>query len=287
MKLVVQGVAGVALLGLCMLGGPRPAGVSANGPFYLRAIPSSAVHHLQRPHIHLREGTSLNWSGYAIETNLAKPQSNAVSDVVGGWFVPTAVGTSGNQYSSAWVGIDGYSSGTVEQIGTEQDWARNKASYYAWFEMYPNYAYEIVNFPVHPGDLITAQVAYTGSQTVTVRGFRGRQTTQVVDTFQLTIANLTHKATYTTSEQMQSAARLSAEWIMEAPSEYSVLPLADFGTANFFGCEATVNGVTGPIGDTAWQYDALTMETYAGVAKDLPSALTSGGSAFSVTWEHQ
>ena len=148
-----------------MLRGPTPAGVGANGRYYLRAIPSSAVHHFQAPHIRLREGTSLNWSGYAIETSLAKPESNAVSDVAGGWTVPTAVAsTSRNTYSSAWVGIDGYSDNTVEQIGTEQDWTPRGASYYAWFEMYPNYAYEIVGFPVYPRDMIAAQVQYLGSR---------------------------------------------------------------------------------------------------------------------------
>jgi hypothetical protein len=74
---------------------------------------------------------------------------------------------------------------------------------------------------------------------------------------------------------------------MEAPSESSVLPLADFGVVDFFDCEATVNGVTGPIGDAAWQNDALTMETSAGVVKAAPSALTSDGSDFSVAWKHQ
>jgi hypothetical protein len=74
---------------------------------------------------------------------------------------------------------------------------------------------------------------------------------------------------------------------MEAPSSYSVLPLADFGVVDFFGCDATVNGVTGPIGDSAWQYDALTMETSSQVAKAVPSVLSPDGSAFSVAWEHQ
>jgi hypothetical protein len=284
MKLIVRGAAGVALVGLCMLGGPRPAGVVANGPFYLRAIPSSAVHHLQAPHIRLRESTSLNWSGYAVETSLAKPASNVVSDVVGGWFVPAAVASSGSRYSysSAWVGIDGYSDNTVEQIGTEQDWTPRGASYYAWFEMYPNYAYEIVNFPVVPGDVITAQVEYTGTQTVKVR-----RRSETVETFTLTLTNVTQSVSFSINERIQSAQRQSAEWIMEAPSSYTVLPLADFGVINFFGCEATLNGVTGAIGDTAWQNDPLTMETTTGVPKAVPSALTSGGSAFSVTWEHQ
>ena len=93
--------------------------------------------------------------------------------------------------------------------------------------------------------------------------------------------------TFSINEQIQSAERQSAEWIMEAPSSYSVLPLADFGTVDFFGCAATVNGVTGPIGDTAWQNDALTMETSTGVAKAVPSALSPDGLDFSVAWKHQ
>ena len=208
MKLIVRGMAGVAVLALCTLRGPAPTGVVAHGRFYLRAIPSSAVHHLQAPHVHLRDGTSLNWSGYAAETNLSKPASGAVSNVVGSWTVPgvQASTPSKDTYSSAWVGIDGYSDNTVEQIGTEQDWTASGKSYYAWFEMYPNYAYEIVGFPVDQGDMISAQVEYLGSETVEVpdpsgwwsrdrwnRGFhdRGRASTEVVQIFELTLTNVT------------------------------------------------------------------------------------------------
>lgn len=42
------------------------------------------------------------------------------------------------QYASFWVGIDGYSSGSVEQLGTHSDCVgKGRASYYAWWEMYP------------------------------------------------------------------------------------------------------------------------------------------------------
>jgi hypothetical protein len=284
-----------------MLRGPAPAGVTAHGQFYLRAIPASAAHHLQAPHIHLREGTSLNWSGYAVETSLSNPASNAVSGVVGSWTVPTAAKSSKYTYSSAWVGIDGYSDNTVEQIGTEQDGTPRGGSYYAWFEMYPNYSYEIVGFPVVPGDEITAQVQCLGSELIVVKDPSERKNRdreagkknigRVVQTFQLTIANVTEDVAFTISEQTQGAELQSAEWIMEAPSEWSVLPLADFGTVDFYGCEATFNGVTGPgpISDAAWQYDALTMETNGKtpVTKALPSALGSGGEAFSIAWKHQ
>jgi len=62
--------------------------------------------------------TSTNWSGYAAQTNLNNPQSGAVTGVGGSWIVPTVMG---NGYSAVWVGIDGYSSPTVEQLGTEED----------------------------------------------------------------------------------------------------------------------------------------------------------------------
>ena len=75
------------------------------------------------PRQHLFGGTSSNWSGYAAETNLASPQSGAVSDVTGTWQVPFVTGTI-NAWSSAWVGIDGYASNSVEQLGTDSDTTR-------------------------------------------------------------------------------------------------------------------------------------------------------------------
>src|SRR6478752_7651051 len=66
-------------------------------------------------------GASTNWAGYAVQTDMTTPQSNAVTDVKGTWIVPGVICDKKNTYSSAWVGIDGYSDGSVEQIGTEQD----------------------------------------------------------------------------------------------------------------------------------------------------------------------
>jgi hypothetical protein len=79
---------------------------------------------------------------------------------------------------------------------------------------------------------------------------------------------------------------MSAEWVVEAPSsQFGVLPLADFGTVTFTGCEAKISGVTGPISDFAW--DEVTMVTSNGrTVKAQPSALAANGSSFSVTWHH-
>jgi hypothetical protein len=213
---------------------------------------------------------STNWSGYAAETNLTTPASNAVTAVSGSWTVPTVTGTS-TRYSSVWVGIDGYSSGSVEQLGTEQDTSRSGASYYAWYEMYPNPSYEITTMTISPGNSISASVTYTSAGYVLA----------MTD-------NTTHQSFSIT--QSTTAARSSAEWIVEAPSSYSgVLPLANFGTAKFSGAQATISGVTGAIDNSSWQNTAIDMETSSGSLLDQTSALTDTTTApitssFSVTY---
>jgi hypothetical protein len=245
--------------------------------FVLKPIPASAVHHSwQRENIKNANGTSSNWSGYAVfssqtQTKKSKSSSTATfSDVTGSWMVPPVyASTSANTYSSSWLGIDGYADNTVEQIGTEQDWANGAPSYYAWFEMYPKMAYEIVNFPVAAGNTISAEVQRLSS-----------------GAFKLTITNVSANVSYSTTLRASSAQRLSAEWVEEAPWAGSVLPLADFGTAGFSNCRATLNGHNGPISDAAWQRDAINMQSGTTV-KALTSALTSDGAGFNVAWEHE
>jgi hypothetical protein len=283
------GVIGLALV-LCVIataGSGTGGKDSPTSQFTLRAIPVSAVHHAwQAPRIGNKNGTSTNWSGYAVlpiaKTSSGKGKKSTsiptFSAVEGSWEVPTVeASTSTNTYSSTWVGLDGYDTGTVEQIGIEQDWSGGGAEYYAWFEMYPKWAYEIVGFPVKPGDTISAQVEY---------GAKGA--------FTLTIANLDVKdkktslpVTFSITQRSPSAQRLSAEWIEEAPWSSGVLSLADFGTVDFFDCYATMNGNTGAIDDDMWQYDAITMETSDGTVKAEPSVLSSDGAGFSVTWGHE
>lgn len=229
------------------------------------------VVHGVRDHSHLRNGTSTNWSGYAVETNLKTPTSGAVSDVSGSWVVPTVTCPAhGSYYSSAWVGIDGYGDSTVEQTGTEQDCSRGRAHYYAWYEFYPQSELLISGLAVHPGDTMHGDVNYVGS-----------------NTFAVTITDQTTGASYTTTRLMSTAQRQSAEWIAEAPSSWSgVLPLANFGTMGFTNASATLNGVTGTITNAAWQNDPLTMVTNSGQPKATLSNLSADGSSFNVTWQH-
>jgi hypothetical protein len=99
---------------------------------------------------------STNWAGYAVSTS-----TGAVSQVAGNWVVP-AVSNTVSGYSSAWVGIDGYNSSTVEQIGTDSDYVNGRAHYYAWYEFYPQASVTITSMTVQPGDTISASVTVVG-----------------------------------------------------------------------------------------------------------------------------
>jgi Peptidase A4 family len=210
---------------------------------------------------------STNWAGYAVNTG-----AGAVSQVAASWVVP-AVSSSISGYSSAWVGIDGWNSSSVEQIGTDSDYVNGQAQYYAWYEMYPAGSVNL-SLPINAGDTISASVNYTGS-----------------GLFTLSITNVTKNQFYSAPQTSSQAQRSSAEWIQEAPSSVSgVLPLANFGTISFSGASATVSGTTGPA-DNSWSGSTLNqvdMVTKTGSLKATSSALTDSGtpstSSFSVTF---
>ena len=61
--------------------------------------------------------------------------------------------------SSAWVGLDGFTSNTVEQDGIEADCSSGSASYFAWREAFPPPSSR--SFKINPGDSITASSAYS------------------------------------------------------------------------------------------------------------------------------
>jgi hypothetical protein len=224
--------------------------------------------------------TSENWSGYAVTgTN--------ITDVKGSWIVPAVncptVPTSPrsrnqgqqNQYAAFWVGIDGYSSSTVEQVGTDSDCDAGKPQYYAWFEFYPHPSYSVNNFPVEPNDRISAEVSYNSSTKL----------------FTVTLADETSGRSFSTSTSIPSAARSSAEWIAEAPSSGSTtLSLADFGTVDFGQnytsvgntCYATVNGTASPIGSFSTN-EAITMVSASGADEAVPGSLVNLAS-FVISW---
>ncbi len=229
-----------------------------------RGAPTASAHapsHQTMPvALHLHNGTnstSTNWSGY-------DNTGGTFTDVKGSWTQPAASCSSGQTaYSSFWVGIDGDTTNTVEQTGTDADCSSGSPVYYAWYEMYPKFPVNLSN-TVRPGDSITAEVKVaTGGK------------------FTLIISDSTQHWTFTTNQTLKKAKLGSAEWIAEAPSgSGGVLPLANFGTVSFSNC--TANGVSISSNPNP---DAITMAS-GSTTKATPSGLGGGGSSFSVTWKH-
>ena len=203
--------------------------------------------------------------------------------VSGSWIVPTVSGSGrGTTYSAVWVGIDGYSDSTVEQIGTEEDVVNGVPEYAAWWEMYSTGKGQpeqvITGMTIEPGDSITASVTYISSGT-----YAGDFLLKIVDNSR---ANDSFSA-YESSSQLQSpvAERSSAEFIVEAPSVgNNVASLANFGSVTFTNASVTINGVTGPINDSAWQSQAINIGS-GNVTQDTTSVLTNSGTSFVVTYD--
>lgn len=216
---------------------------------------------------------SPNWAGYAVQTSFESPQSGSVKSVEAAWNVPTVdCSLPGADYASAfWVGIDGISSESVEQIGTESDCIGGNSLYYAWYEVYPEDSVTL-DLTISPGDEVHAKVEYVSD-----------------NTFRYTISDLTTGETVSFTDRSRILAdRSSAEWIAEAPTDgrNRLLPLADFGPVQFRNATVTVNGWSGPIRDRGWESRPIVMASRSGSLKATPSALTADGTGFAIVWDN-
>jgi hypothetical protein len=218
--------------------------------------------------------TSTNWSGYAVT-------GTSFTSAKGSWTQPTATcTTSGDKYAAFWVGLDGYSSTTVEQTGTDSDCDGKSPSYYAWYEFYPNPSYEITSVPIKPGDQISASVTYSGSE------------------FTITLENVTTGKSFTKSARVSGAKRSSAEWITEAPcctSGGGILPLSDFGTVLFgedstgvsgtnYATDSSHSGAIGSFPAADIEEINKTKSSSSPQTSTCSASLSSDGTSFSCTW---
>jgi hypothetical protein len=231
----------------------------SNGPMKLTGVPRPGA------------VTTENWSGYAVTgTNFTSAR--------GSWIVPKVkCSITPDTWVVHWVGIDGFSDNTVEQIGTGSNCDGTTPTYFAWYEFFPNPLKEISFMTVNPGDKMSATVSWNGSQFfLKMTDHTTSKTASVRGTF--------------------SARRTSAEWIVEAPaSGGAILPLSDFTSVSlgddYTGINdtnwATDTAVTGPISDFGGRVEKITMVTGGGTKKAVPSPLTTDGSSFKVTWKHE
>ncbi|PYI20809.1 hypothetical protein BO86DRAFT_171572 [Aspergillus japonicus CBS 114.51] len=175
---------------------------------------------------------SSNWAGIVREE---PPTSGPYTAVSATFQVPkptAAANSRGTQAGSAWVGIDGDTySAAILQTGVDFYVQNGKVSGDAWYEWYPDYAYDF-DLTVSPGDTIVAKVqSLSPSQGVAI--IENKSTGQ--------------KATQTVSapEATATLAGQNADWIVEdfqAGDEQ--VALTDFGTVTFTGAQAQGGGQT-------------------------------------------
>ena len=233
----------------------------------------------------LRRATAVassNWAGYAdtndtfnsVSSSWREPAVNCADSTSGpeGLLSMSSLLGGPDEAAAFWVGLDGYNSTSVEQLGTDSDCDSGTPSYYAWYEMYPNPSVALPSqYPVKPGDQMTTLVAANSTGT----------------SFVLSIKDATAGWMFSTTQTGSGFARSSAEVIAEAPSSCSIqgcnqVPLADFGQIDYSG--SSVIDAAGTKGSPA-SFDAteITMSDN-GTTLATPTSLSSDGSSFSVAW---
>jgi hypothetical protein len=238
-------------------------------------LPRTVLPHLPKAAV----AESGNWSGYA-----AVAKSNVALRFVETTFtVPTVncaavtIGSSGTNYAAEWVGLDGFSSQTVEQTGVDSvcDSTSGPAVVQAWWEMFPLDPV-VFSGDVSPGDTIFVAVWYDSS----------------TKQYELTLDDKTTGASMQADEPCPSGStcdRNSAEVIEEDPgnSVAGGINLADFGTVNFTASHVTSrDGLRGTLSPSSlWTSSEIIMVDPDGNDMDTPSALTDSGENFAITWK--
>jgi hypothetical protein len=217
---------------------------------------------------------STNWAGYAVT-------GTDFTSVQGSWIVAAVDCTkTPNTDSSEWVGIDGWSSKTVEQIGTDADCLSDTPYYYVWYEFYPLNTIVITDVSIAAGDKFSASVTYESN-----------------NEYLVAITNETTGQSFSKEVEFKgdgtgTPMRNSAEWIEEmdgsALSDFDVDSFGALYTGVSSGIdEATDSSISGPIADfgSAVQESISSKKGTDKNVTALPSALASDGASFTVTWK--
>jgi len=172
-----------------------------------------------------------NWAGAVLNE-----AAGTFKSVTATFTVPTPKAASdlGSQSASAWVGIDGDTcDSAILQTGLDFDVINGDAVFYsAWYEWYPDYAYDFDNISFNPGDSVTLTVTASSTKagTAVIKNNSNGQ-------------SVTQKITSSSALCQQDA-----EWIVEDFEQGGELvPLVNFGTVAFTGASAkTASGSVTP-----------------------------------------
>ena len=218
------------------------------------------------------------WAGYAVT-------GSGFTQVQGSWIV-TAVDCTKtpNTDSSEWVGIDGWSSNTVEQTGTDSDCIGKTPFYYVWYEFFPLNTVVISDVSIAPGNKFSASVNYVDDSEYVVS-----------ITNDTTGQSFEKKVQFKGADGSGAPQRNSAEWIEEMDgnelSDFSIDPFGEFYTGVSGGTDSATDSTnSGPITDfgSAVQESISTKNGSSG-SKDtaVPSPLAADGASFKVAWKSE
>jgi Peptidase A4 family len=235
--------------------------------------------------------TSGNWAGYAA---VPKAGNGVIQEITAEWAIPTATCSQPASYGAAldsqWVGIDGFSTGTVEQTGTSAYCSSNGATpvYYLWWEFYPYNNAQFI-YTASAGDFVQAYVLYNPAACVN----------SVCGVYDLILNDLTSGNSISVTGggwvcnpnggSCEGGVDSSAECISEQSGGGFVLTKVTKLT--FLACAAEINGTFKGLGSfsssTATIYSIT--QVNGSLTDQSVSSITSyfyGKSEFSVTWHH-
>ena len=217
-----------------------------------------------------------NWSGYVALPK--KGGSKTFKSVTAQYTVPSvncSVTGSSDSFAYHWVGLDGWTDGTVEQDGVADFCVGGTPEYYAWYEMFP--AGITLVFAVNPGDDISSSVTYAPSTGV----------------YTLSLTDRTSGNSFAQPEKCATPGTChnsSAEVITEGYPSGSWVGTADFGAEFYMAATATdAAGVIGSFTDSAWSaiesvaYGPVSHEPMTGPGQ-IYQGESSSRSAFVVNW---
>jgi hypothetical protein len=206
------------------------------------------------------------WSGYMAASDI-QTRSPVVTGVSAYWRVPEVKLSENDTFSSAWVGIGGYGESTLIQTGTHHQCVNGKVGYYAWYELLPDDVVPIMSIHIRPGDAITASISLLNENT---------------STWLIEISDVS-RGEHFEKTVFYNSSRLSADWIVERPNvNDTVSTLADFGSVGFSECTATIEGITGGVGN--FSHAQLVMVDAQNVQLVNVSQLSDEGSSFTVSY---
>jgi Peptidase A4 family len=210
---------------------------------------------------------SFNWSGYADTATAAQ----TFTKVSGAWTTPSVTCSAEDQITSDWVGLDGFNSGTVEQLGTISWCFQSKPVYFTWYEMFPKGTVE-VGRALKPGDKIAASVTRTG-------------TSYALKLTDSTTAGNNISVTKTCA--LATCKDTSAEWVSERPSfgNTGIVPQAHYNAFKITSGAQTSGGKAGTIGSGPG-VNSITMIDVTGTYNLNTVTALTGANSFSTSWKN-